>query len=223
MIHDFHTHTSLSDGVLSPLELIRRAVCNGYQTIALTDHVGIGYLDRLVRELASDCELARASWPVLAVPGVELTHVPPAAIAETARRAKELGACVVVVHGETIVEPVEKGTNKAALQCPEVDILAHPGLITIEDAEMAAASGTFLEISARRGHSLTNGHVVRLARLTGAKLILSSDAHQEDDILTSTLIRQVAMGAGLDEAESEAMLTANIGPLLRKLPGQDTA
>jgi len=198
-------------------------VCNGYQTIALTDHVGIGYLDRLVTELAGDCELARASWPVLAVPGVELTHVPPAAIAEAARRAKELGACVVVVHGETIVEPVEKGTNKAALECPDVDILAHPGLITIEDAELAAASGTFLEISARRGHSLTNGHVVRLARLTGARLILNSDAHQENDILTSTLVRQVAMGAGLDEAECEEMLTANIKSMLKKLPVQDTA
>ena len=144
MLHDFHTHTSLSDGALSPLELIQRAVRNGYQTIALTDHVGIGYLERLIRELAADCELARANWPILAVPGVELTHVPPNAIAETARRAKELGARLVVVHGETIVEPVEKGTNRAALQCPDVDILAHPGLITSEEANLAAASGVFL-------------------------------------------------------------------------------
>ena len=48
---------------------------------------------------------------------------------------------LVVVHGESIIEPVEKGTNIAALQCPYVDILAHPGLITLEEAKMAAARG----------------------------------------------------------------------------------
>ena len=35
----------------------------------------------------------------------------------------------VVVHGETLVEPVEPGTNRAAVSCPEVDILAHPGCL----------------------------------------------------------------------------------------------
>jgi histidinol phosphatase-like PHP family hydrolase len=218
MLHDFHTHTSLSDGALSPLELIRRAVQSGYQAIALTDHVGIGYLDRLIRELASDCALARANWPVIAIPGVELTHVPPPAIAEVARRAKEQGAWLVVVHGETIVEPVAKGTNLAALQCPHVDVLAHPGLITVEEAKLAAAAGIFLELSARRGHSLTNGHVARLARLTGAKLLLNSDAHDEADILTPDLARQIASGAGLDDAEIDEILVNNVQTLLKKLP-----
>ena len=47
------------------------------------------------------------------------------------------GAEIVVVHGETIVEPVIKGTNWSAVNCPEVDILAHPGLITVEEVEIA--------------------------------------------------------------------------------------
>ena len=72
MVYDFHTHTSLSDGSLSPIELIRRALAKGYKAIALTDHVGIGYLDRIIREVAEDCALARAHWPILAIPGVEL-------------------------------------------------------------------------------------------------------------------------------------------------------
>ena len=50
MIYDFHTHTFLSDGTLSPLELIRRAKTKGYQAIALTDHVGLGSLERVIRE-----------------------------------------------------------------------------------------------------------------------------------------------------------------------------
>ena len=220
MIYDFHTHTSLSDGALSPVELIRRALDQDYRAIALTDHAGIGYLERLIKETAADCALARAHWPILAIPGVELTHLPPHAIGEAARRAKELGAWLVVVHGESIIEPVEKGTNKAALQCPYVDILAHPGLISPEEAELAATAGIFLEISSRKGHSLTNGHIAQQSRLTGAKLLLNSDAHDESDLLTLPLARRIARGAGLDEKESDEMLINNVQALLTRLPGK---
>jgi putative hydrolase len=220
MVYDFHTHTSLSDGCLSPVELIRRALTHGYRSIALTDHVGIGYLDRLVDEVASDCALARAHWPILAVPGVELTHLPPAAIADAAKRAKERGAWLVVVHGETVVEPVEQGTNRAAVECPDVDVLAHPGLITLEEAELAASSGVFLELSARRGHSLTNGHVARIARLAGAKLLVNSDAHTEPDLLTPSLARRIVCGAGLEEKEADDILVTNSQALLERFPLQ---
>ena len=220
MVYDFHTHTSLSDGSLSPVELIRRALTHGYRSIALTDHVGIGYLDRLIGETISDCAVARAHWPILAIPGVELTHLPPAAIADAAGRAKERGAWLVVVHGETVVEPVEEGTNRAALGCPDVDVLAHPGLITLEEAELAAASGVFLELSARRGHSLTNGHVARMARLAGAKLLVNSDAHTESDLLTPSLARQVVHGAGLEEKAADDILVTNPQALLERFPSQ---
>lgn len=218
MVYDFHTHTSLSDGTLSPIELIRRAQMRDYKAIAVTDHAGIGYLERIIKEVAEDCALARAQWDILAIPGVELTHVPAQAIADAARRAKELGAWLVVVHGESIVEPVEKGTNIAALQCPYVDILAHPGLITVEEAKLAATTGVFLEISARKGHSLTNGHIFQTARLTGARLLLNSDAHNDTDLLSPLLARQIARGAGLSEDEINEILTNNPRILLRRLP-----
>ena len=123
-----------------------------------------------------------------------------------------------MVHGESNIEPVEKGTNKAALQCPYVDILAHPGLISPEEAELAATAGIFLEISARKGHSLTNGHIVQQSRLAGAKLLLNSDAHDESDLLTLQLARKIARGAGLDERESDEILINNVQALLARLP-----
>ena len=209
MLHDFHTHSILSDGSLSPLELISRSLSNSYASIAITDHAGAGYLDRIIREIASDCALARASWPINAIPGVELTYVPPDSIHDVAKRAKEIGAWLVVVHGETIVEPVEKGTNKAALSCPYVDILAHPGLITKEEAHLAASNGIYLEISARKGHSLTNGRVARLAQEAGAKLLLNSDAHDPGDILTLSLARRIIMGTGLTEVQCDEVIAAN--------------
>ena len=172
-VADFHTHTFLSDGVLSPCELIHRASLNGYQIIGVTDHVGIGTMERVLRELREECRLAEKYWAIKTLVGVELTHVPAAAIADLAKQAKGLGADLVVVHGETLVEPLEPGTNRAAVSCPAVDILAHPGLLTAEEAELAAENGVFLELSARRGHALANGHVAALARKTGASLLIN--------------------------------------------------
>jgi len=220
MVYDFHTHTSLSDGVLSPVELIRRAVVNNYTAIALTDHAATGTMERIIGETVEVCALARSYWNILAIPGIELTHLPVQAIAETAKRAKELGALIVVVHGETIVEPVEKGTNLAALQSPHVDILSHPGLLTLEEAQLAAASGIFLELSARKGHSLTNGHIASLAQKVGAKLLLNSDAHSEQDLLTESLADAIIHGTGLDDTACSQILNVNPQDLIKRVSAQ---
>jgi putative hydrolase len=217
-MYDFHTHTCLSDGELSPVEMIRRASQKGYRGIALTDHVGMGSLERLIRETVEDCRIAREYWDIAAIPGVELTHLPAHAIAEAAKRAKDLGAWVVVVHGETIVEPVEKGTNLAAVQSPDVDILAHPGLMTIDEAKLAAKNGVFIEVSARKGHCLTNGHVVKVAVAAGCKLLLDSDAHGSADLLTPELAMAILRGSGLSERESKRVVVTSPQSLLKKLP-----
>lgn len=217
-LYDFHTHSTLSDGTLSPIELIRRAVVAGYRAIAITDHVGLGSLERVLAETIEDCKVARRYWNITAVPGVELTHLPPDAIDQAAEQAKRLGAWIVVVHGETIVEPVEKGTNRAAIKSPYVDILAHPGLLATEDARLAAKNGTFIELSARRGHSFTNGHVVRLAQTTGLRLLLNSDAHDSEDLLTPFLAMAIARGAGLKKGQLTHLLSEAPLALLHTLP-----
>jgi putative hydrolase len=217
MVYDFHTHTSLSDGDLSPMELIRRALINHYRAIALTDHAASGSFSRIITEVSEVCALARSYWDILAFPGIELTHIPPPAIAETAKKAKELGAMIVVVHGETITEPVEKGTNLAALHSSHVDILAHPGLLSLEEAKLAATNGIFLEISARKGHCLTNGHVALVAREAGARLIIGSDTHTEQELLTDSFADAIARGAGLDDAACRQVLNDNPQELLKNL------
>jgi putative hydrolase len=216
-IYDFHTHTCLSDGTLSPLELIRRAAEAGYRGIAVTDHVGVGSLERVIREIARDCAMARRHWDLVAIPGVEITHVPAHEIGGVAKQAKEFGAQIVVVHGETIAEPVEKGTNLAAVKSPDVDILAHPGLLAPDEAKLAAANGVYVEISARKGHCLTNGHVVQLALATGTKLMLNSDAHDSPDLLTPAFAIAVLRGSGLGEKEAQRILSVNPQALLEGL------
>ena len=218
MVYDFHIHTSLSDGALSPIEMVRWAYVKGYRAIALTDHVGIGSLSRIIKEVAEDCALARGYWDIIAIPGVELTHIPAGAIAEVAWQAKEMGAWVVVVHGETITEPVEKGTNMAAASSPHVDILAHPGLLTIEEATTAAENKVFIEITAKRSHSFTNTHIASVARKATAKLLVNSDAHDESELLTLPSAYAIARGAGSNEKEINEILEINPRALLERLP-----
>lgn len=217
MTFDFHTHTTFSDGALSPIELIRRAHVAGYRAIAVTDHVGLAHMETVIREVSRDCALAEKYWGIKALPGVELTHVPVAAIAECARMAKSLGARIVVVHGETPVEPVEPGTNRAALMASEVDILAHPGFITTEEAQIAVVNDIFLEITARGGHSLTNGHVAKVGLAVGAKLLVNSDAHSPDNIMGAGLAAKVAQGAGIPLEILESVLLNHPLELLKRL------
>lgn len=215
---DLHTHTIFSDGDLIPAELVRRAAARGCQAVAITDHADHSNIDFIIPRIVNVCRKMAGNCPIRMIPGVELTHVIPGQIRDLALEARSLGAAVIVVHGETIVEPVAAGTNLAALNSP-IDILAHPGLITEDEAQLAAEKGIFLEVTARKGHSLTNGHVVKMARKYKARLVLNTDSHSPGDLIDMDMARKVARGAGMDDAEMENMF-GNSRSLVEKISGR---
>lgn len=194
-MYDLHTHTILSDGELLPCELIRRMAVLGYHTVGITDHADKSNICSTIAAI----ERIRSSaeeYGVRLLTGVEITHVPPVEISRLARLAKNEGADIVIVHGETVVEPVASGTNMQACTCEYVDILAHPGLITADEGKEAAERGIFLEITARGGHNRTNGHVMRVAQDTGCSLVVDSDAHSPGDLMTERAREIVVLGSG---------------------------
>ncbi len=199
---DLHTHSFFSDGVLVPSELVRRAVMKGYEVIAITDHADASNVDFIIPRVAAACRDLSKRWKIKALPGIELTHVPPETFGDLTRKARSLGAMIVVAHGETIVEPVHPGTNRAAIEAG-VDILAHPGLITRAEASLAAKRGVYLEITTRKGHSLSNGHVAQMAEETGALLVVDTDTHEPGDLVTDEHARNVLLGAGLGARQAE--------------------
>lgn len=197
---DLHTHSLFSDGELIPSESAQRAYAAGYKTIAITDHADCSNIDFIIPRIIKACAAITSKGNIQVLPGLELTHVDPSDIAPLAAEARKLGAKIVVVHGETLTEPVPPGTNMAAIEAG-VDILAHPGLITDEEVRLAAKNGVFLEITTRRGHSLTNGHVAQTAIKYGAQLVLNNDAHAPGDYVGGKMAAKIARGAGLSEKE----------------------
>jgi len=212
---DLHTHSSFSDGELIPSELVRRAVVLGYKAIGITDHADYTNIEHIlscvrgVKNLEDD-------YDIRIFPGVEITHVPPAKMPELVRIARNLGAEVIVVHGETSVEPVPEGTNHTAVSL-DIDILAHPGFITPEDAKTAKENGICLEITSRNGHNRTNGHVARIANETGADLIVDTDSHSPHDLINDETAFKIAMGAGLDEKGARKATVTNPSKLIKNL------
>jgi putative hydrolase len=215
---DFHSHSYLSDGETSATEMWLEAQALEHRALALTDHLSLEdpkpLLDRLHQEAGGWEE-----GDFVPIVGVELTKVPPRRIADAARAARRAGAEIVIVHGETMVENVPAGTNRAAIESGVVDVLAHPGLLDPKDAELARAHSVALEISGRRGHSLSNGHVVRVALEVGAELVVDSDAHDIDQLIPWERARRIALGAGVPEQGLERVLLTTPAALVRRLRG----
>ena len=217
--YDFHSHSIFSDGALLPAALIREAEVRGHAALAITDHVDASNLEEVIKALTLFDKEMKGKLPIKFFPGVEISYIKPQYIKEYCERARRLGAKVIVVHGESPVEPVYAGTDRAALELKGlVDILAHPGKnLTEEEARLAAKNGIFLEISSRKGHKEGNSHVAEMARKTGAKLLVNTDSHSENDLLTYEQALAVAKEAGLTGSESKAALEDNPLELIKRI------
>jgi putative hydrolase len=217
-ICDFHTHSLLSDGELLPAEIVRRTYVLRHRAVAITDHTDPSNMQHIVSSLVRASDFVSKYYSDFQlIPGVELTHIPPKSIQSLAKEAKRYGAKIVVVHGESPVEPVQEGTDEAACSCSDVDLIAHPGYISREAVERAKENGIFLELTSRGGHCLGNGHVARLARKIDVHLVVDSDAHDIGDLLTPKVAMGVAHSSGLTKTEAEKVVFDNPALLIKRL------
>ena len=209
MIYDLHTHSTHSDGMLIPAEVARTAEVKGYLGIALTDHVDSSNILNVIKANLDFKEwFNKSSVNFKVIVGVEITHVNPSDIAGLTNIARENGVDIVVVHGETISEPVYTGTNRAAIEA-HVDILAHPGLMSYEDACFAAENNVYLEITTRKSHAYTNAYVANMARKAGAELVIDNDAHGPSDFVGSEKACKIMLGAGISDDEIKNIINNN--------------
>jgi histidinol phosphatase-like PHP family hydrolase len=218
---EFHTHTVFSDGVLLPGNLAYEAFARQHKAIALTDHVDPSNIETVLAGLTKFIKEMGPYLPLKVIPGVELSYVAPELMGKYAQLARDLGAQIVIVHGETPVEAVPSGTNHAAVQLRGlVDILAHPGLITEEDTLLAKINGIYLELSAKKGHRRGNRHVAKMASELKAKLLVNTDAHSEEALISQSDAYLIARDAGLKKAEAIKVVRDNAEELLKRIEHQ---
>jgi len=198
MLVDLHSHSTLSDGTLTIEAMVAMAEQRGYDAYAVTDHAMGGLNNHRDMAAAVRSEIDRLSrhTRVQLFAGVELSDYPPDRIARAASDARDAGAQVIVVHGECVSMKVEPGTNQAAVRSLDVDILAHPGLLSEQDAAEARRHDVYIELSARQGHCLANGHVYQVVRQAGAHVVVDSDAHDAEGLLSAEKVAVVVCGAG---------------------------
>ena len=64
---DLHIHTTCSDGLDTPEEIVDTAIENGLKAIAITDHDSVEAIDRAIRHAADR--------GIIVVPGIELSTI----------------------------------------------------------------------------------------------------------------------------------------------------
>jgi histidinol phosphatase-like PHP family hydrolase len=178
----------------------------GYRAIALTDHMDESNIDFIIPRVVEVAKKLNDAMSITVIAGTELTHVPPKNIPALIKEARKLGAKIVVVHGESIVEPVEHGTNAAAIE-GGADIISHPGLISAEELSEAKGRGICLELTSRKGHSLSNGYIARRATESGIPLVMNTDSHSPSDLVTKEFAKRVVLSSGLDKNQVETVFS----------------
>ena len=211
---NLHSHTLLSDGVLLPSELAARYYAAGYKVLAITDHADYSNIEQVIRGQRAFLQRWPKSHPLKILSGVELTHLPPQQFKPLAAYCRKNKVQIIIAHGQTPVEPVAQGTNLAALEA-DIDILAHPGLITPQEASLAKKRGILLEVTTRSGHSKTNKHVIKTALKAGAQLCINHDSHRPEDILTPLQTVKAAVKAGLSSPQV-ALIYRNVAGILHQ-------
>ncbi len=137
--------------------------------------------------------------------GIQLRHVPPALLETAVAFYRSFNIPFIGVHGESISDIVEKGTNFSAIRA-KADILFNAGLIDEKCVELAKENNVFLEVSTHPKHAYANAHLAKLADKHGAKLALGSKARSLHEIHSPEMQRMILKGACVEKENSYELL-----------------
>ena len=199
------THDLVGDGQTEPGAL---AVVRFVGLVQSCD----GFDFSFVKSLTAQVRRYSLYADVEAVAGVELRHVPPALIPSAAQQARDEGAALVLVYGETLSDQVAEGTNFAAIDAG-ADILVHPGLIDEKAAAYAAEKGVALEFTSCPRYALANAHTASMALRFGCPLVRGSAATKAEEMTTRAFWPFVIRGCDVFESEEGK---GNLAEHLRK-------
>ncbi len=192
---DLHTHTEWSDGRDSMEQLALAARDMGYQYIAITEHSagrGIAHglnMERLRQQVAEIKALNQRLSGIRVLAGIEVDIRADGRLDLPHEILSELDIVIAAVHS-AMNQSADKMTQRviAAIEDPDVDMIAHPTCRLIGEREpvaidleavfkAAAKHNKIMEISSMPDRlDLKDVHAFR-ARELGVKLAIGTDAH----------------------------------------------
>ena len=192
---DLHMHTTETDGRDELRAMAEGARRLGHEYIAVTEHsqslaMANGLDERRTLEHAARIRALNGQIEGLTLlAGIECDILPDGRLDLAEDCLAQLDVVVVSVHSHfSMDEPQMTDRVLRALECPYVDILAHPTgrLLLKRDGYRlnmeqvvsgAARHGVAMEINCQTDRLDLNDSHARLARERGVRLVISTDAH----------------------------------------------
>jgi DNA polymerase (family 10) len=232
---DLHMHTTATDGRADIETMARAARDLGHSYIAITDHSQALAMANGLDERAALAHAARIREVndrvegITVLAGIECDIRADGTMDLAGDCLAQLDVVVASVHSAFTQEP-EQMTERIlrALECPWVDILAHPtGRLLLRregyryDMERvfaaAAAAGVAIEINSQVDRLDLRDTQARLARDRGVRLIVDSDAHSPAALRNQRWGVAVARRAWLTAADVlNTRPLEELRPLLRR-------
>jgi len=215
---DLQMHSTWSDGKASIEEMLEACAGRGYAYFALTDHsqslaMTGGMDEKKLRKQWKEIEkVVKGHDEIRLLRSMEVDILADGTLDLPDELLEELDIVLVSIHSRFNL-PAEEQTGRllAALDHPEVDVLAHPTgrMINQRDPyefdldavlERAAERGVAVELNAHPDRlDLKDTHLMK-AKSLGLPVVIDTDAHRPEDL---DLIRY-----GIDQAR-RAWLTAD--------------
>ena len=197
---DLHMHTVASDGRNTIAEMIEACRARGYRYMAICDHSkseiqanGLD-ADRLAAHVEDIHETARKYEDIVVLAGIEVDIFKDGSLDFGSDVLEQLDFVTASAHS-ALSQRRPDATRRLiqAIETPHVHCIGHPSGRLInkragmeididEIARAAAANGVALEINAHPWRLDLRDVHVRAAIAAGAKIIISTDAHETDGL-----------------------------------------
>jgi len=230
---DLHLHTKWSDGAHTIRQMAEAAKKRGYKYIAITDHsqslkIAGGLTEKRLREQVEEIQkLNQELKDFTILSGIEVDIKSDGSLDFSDEMLSKLDVVIAAIHSgfkqesKIITERIIK-----AMQNRLVNILAHPTgrLIGYRESyqvdinemmEVAAKTGTILEINSYPERLDLNDIYCRMAKEKGVQLAIETDAHSIDGLEFMNLGVDVARRGWLEE--KDIVNTLPLNELLKRL------
>jgi DNA polymerase (family X) len=204
---DLHMHTHWSDGRDSIEAMVVQCIALGYEYLAITDHSthsaashNLSHDD--VERQGDEIAALRERWPQIAIlHGAEVDILPDGQLDFPDRLLRRFDIVLASLHDRASHSPTELLRRyEAAMKHPLVAIVTHPmnrpgperagyDLDVDRLFELAAETGTVLEVDGAPSHLDLEAPLARRAAQAGVMLSIDSDAHR-----TEMLERHMTLG-----------------------------